>query len=140
MFIYLDESGDLGFDFETKNPSSHFVMTLLVCNNQETAIIIKKAVERTRKNKLYGKKKYKNCSELKGSGTSLDIKTYFYRNAISSTSWSIYTIVLDKKIVLGKLPQPIDTHRIYNVLANHLLKQVNFSGSSAKSMGNRRLF
>lgn len=37
MHIYLDESGDLGFEFGDKNPSSHFIITLLVCDNQESA-------------------------------------------------------------------------------------------------------
>jgi len=30
MIIYLDESGDLGFDFENKQPSRYFVITVLV--------------------------------------------------------------------------------------------------------------
>jgi hypothetical protein len=57
MHIYLDESGDLGFEFQNKNPSSHFIITLLVCENQESAKIIKKAVEKTLKNKINAKKK-----------------------------------------------------------------------------------
>ena len=34
MIIYLDESGDLCFDFNGKNPSRKFVITLLVCDGQ----------------------------------------------------------------------------------------------------------
>jgi len=34
MFIFLDESGDLGFDFENKSPSQKFVITLLVCESR----------------------------------------------------------------------------------------------------------
>lgn len=32
VIIYLNESGDLGFDFENNRPSKKFVITLLVCN------------------------------------------------------------------------------------------------------------
>ena len=30
FYIYLDESGDLGFDFEAKKPSKFFTITLLL--------------------------------------------------------------------------------------------------------------
>lgn len=33
MIIYLDESGDLGFDFASKRPSRKFVVALLVCDS-----------------------------------------------------------------------------------------------------------
>jgi hypothetical protein len=29
IFLYLDESGDLGFDFVNKRPSKYFVVTVL---------------------------------------------------------------------------------------------------------------
>jgi len=33
MIIFLDESGDLGFDFNKPKTSCKFVITLLVCQN-----------------------------------------------------------------------------------------------------------
>ena len=33
MFIFLDESGDLGFDFKTKSPTNMLTITLLVCKS-----------------------------------------------------------------------------------------------------------
>jgi hypothetical protein len=33
MYIFLDESGDLGFDFTKRKTSKFFVMTLLVSEN-----------------------------------------------------------------------------------------------------------
>lgn len=128
MHIYLDESGDLGFEFGDRNPSSHFIITLLVCDNQESAKAVKKSVEKTIKNKMNTKNH--NTHELKGTGANLGIKTYFFKNAAKNNSWKIYSIILDKKILLNKLTGPIDKHRIYNVLANHLLKQVDFSFAS----------
>ena len=130
MYIYLDESGDLGFEFSNKNPSSHFVITLLVCANQESAASIKKATEKTIKNKIHCKNKFNHINELKGTGTTIGVKNYFFNNADKNNAWKIYSIILDKKAVLSKLTQPINKHRIYNVVVNHLLKQVDFSMAS----------
>jgi len=128
MHIYLDESGDLGFEFDDRSPSSHFIITLLVCESLESAKVIKKSVEKTIKNKIHTKKR--NHYELKGTRSHLGIKAYFFKNATKSNAWKIYSIVLDKKKLLRKLTAPIDKHRIYNVLANHLLKEVDFSSAS----------
>ncbi len=49
MFIYLDESGDLGFDFKNKKSSQKFVITLLVCNKKAAVDNFKVAVRKTLK-------------------------------------------------------------------------------------------
>ena len=78
MFIFLDESGDLGFN-PNKNNSQHFTITLLVCEDKQVQDQIKKAVRRTLKNKINHKAKKKRIvEELKGTGTSIDVKKYFY--------------------------------------------------------------
>jgi hydroxymethylpyrimidine/phosphomethylpyrimidine kinase len=69
MFIFVDESGDLGFDFTKKGTSSHFAITLLVCKNQDVVKSFNQAVKRTLKNKL--KAKRKNIFELKGWDTTI---------------------------------------------------------------------
>jgi hypothetical protein len=56
MFIYLDESGDLGFDFTKSKTTRHFVITLLVCDGRSVHVQFEKAVRRTLKNKLNRKK------------------------------------------------------------------------------------
>lgn len=56
MFIFLDESGDLGFDFGKPKTSRHFVIALLVCDDKLTQTGIRTAVSRTLKNKLNQKK------------------------------------------------------------------------------------
>jgi hypothetical protein len=77
MFIFLDESGDLGFD-QNKNNYRHFTITLLVCEDKLVQDQIKKAVQRTLKNKINHKAKKKRIvEELKGTGTSLEVKKYF---------------------------------------------------------------
>ncbi|MCF6156692.1 MAG: DUF3800 domain-containing protein [Candidatus Brocadia sp.] len=80
MFIYLDESGDLGFDFSKKKTTKKFVITLLVCNSDMARKEFTKAVRRTLKNKLNQKKKNsRQITELKGINTTLEIKRYFFR-------------------------------------------------------------
>jgi len=37
LIIYLDESGDLGFDFEHKKPSKKFVIAVLVCEGHTSS-------------------------------------------------------------------------------------------------------
>lgn len=69
MFIFLDESGDLGFDFSKRKTTKKFVITLLVCDTDEAQREFTKAVRRTLKNKLNRKKKNsRHVTELKGTG------------------------------------------------------------------------
>lgn len=127
MYIFLDESGDLGFDFQNKNPSGFFNITLLVCDTPQTMKTINKAIERTFKNKILPKSRHRKIHEIKGTGVTLNAKTYFLKHATKSNGWNIYTIILNKQAELHKLPKSVNTHRIYNMMANNLMKQVNFS-------------
>lgn len=52
MIIFLDESGDLGFDFSRKKTTKKFIITLLVCNSDSVRKEFTKAVRRTLKNKF----------------------------------------------------------------------------------------
>ena len=71
MFIYLDESGDLGFDWTKAKTSRYFVITLLVCDGKHTQDKFRKAVRRTLKNKINHKKNKKRVvHELKGEETT----------------------------------------------------------------------
>lgn len=134
MHLYLDESGDLGFNFDSKSPSKFFIITLLVCDDYLSVQLIKKAAERTIKNKIHAKSKHRDKNELKGISTNIKIKTYFFHQAVKKDSWKVYSIVLDKKTAAKKLLPPIDKHRIYNVIANHLLKQVDFSAATTVNL------
>lgn len=71
MILYLDESGDLGFDFENKKPSRFFVITLLALPEARSIKFIKKAVAKTLAKKLnHPKKQSRVISELKGNATT----------------------------------------------------------------------
>jgi len=66
IYLYLDESGDLGFDFENKRPSPFFTITVVVVKNIASNQKLKKEVEIVLKRKLNPKKKQKRIiTELK---------------------------------------------------------------------------
>jgi hypothetical protein len=51
-YLYLDESGDLGFDFVNKHPSKFFTVTILATKGQANNKAIIKAVKKTLARKL----------------------------------------------------------------------------------------
>lgn len=127
MFIYLDESGDLGFDFSKKKTTKKFVITLLVCNSDAARREFTKAVRRTLKNKLNRKKKQSRLiTELKGTNTTSEVRKYFFRN-IKNNNWSIYTLILNKARVEPNLQTKIGKKKLYNFLARFLVEKLNLS-------------
>lgn len=122
MFIYLDESGDLGFDFTKEGTSKKFTIALLVCE-QSTIPKIKKAVKRTLKNKINSKRKKSLVSELKGTATSLSVKTYFL-NKMPDTGWELYAITLNKERTMPHLQTKDGKKKLYNFITNELLKSL----------------
>ncbi|WP_347273664.1 DUF3800 domain-containing protein [Candidatus Kuenenia sp.] len=129
MFIFLDESGDLGFDFKKRKTTKKFVITLLVCDSDEARREFTKAVRRTLKNKLNRKmKNSRQVTELKGTGTSIDIKKYFFRN-IASNRWAIYSLALNKSRVESHLQTKTGKKKLYNFLSRFLLEKLNLSNA-----------
>jgi hypothetical protein len=129
LIIFLDESGDLGFDFSKPKTSKKFVITLLVCDGKETTDGFRKAVRRTLKNKLNNRNRGRVIRELKGTGTTLTVKSYFYRN-LSLGGWRLYTVVLNKQQVYDALRKPHTKKKLYNFLARFILEQVDLSQAS----------
>ena len=119
MIIYLDESGDLGFDFENKQPSRYFVITVLVCRETLIDKQLQKAISRTIKNKMGSKE-----NELKGAKTELKIKTYFLAqiHKFSATNHEIYSVIVDKSKLLKT--DTIEKAFFYNQISSLLLQQV----------------
>lgn len=129
MIIYLDESGDLGFDFTLAKTSRFFVMSLLVCEDAAVSQQIITAVKRTIKHKLGNRVK-----ELKGSNTSLMVKKYFLAHMQQEKRWELLTIVADKKIwhryhIARK--QKLFAEFFYTEVAVRLLTAVKFSNAKS---------
>ncbi len=71
-WIYLDECGDLGFNWkDCPKTSPYFVVTLLVCQNASANKRFGVAINRVLKNKLNGKpNKKRKVHEVKGVSTT----------------------------------------------------------------------
>jgi hypothetical protein len=125
VIIYLDEAGDLGFDFEKPGTSKKMVITLLISDDIYVSDGIRKAVRRTLKNKVNRRKGNKNpLQELKGTGTNQKVKVYFSRQ-LPASGWRIYCIVLNKKRVYDPLRTRQGKKKLYNFLARFLLDKVD---------------
>jgi len=57
LYLYIDESGDLGFDFDNKRSSCYFTITILLIDGADNRARISKAITKTKKTKL---NKFKN--------------------------------------------------------------------------------
>lgn len=127
MFIFLDESGCLGFDFTKKKTSQKFVITILVLKNFDAVQRVKKAVRRTLKNKVNRSKSGKQiAAELKGTRTTLAVKEYFYRN-MPKEGCGIYTVILNKSRVNEDLRTKKGKKKLYNFLARFILEKLDLS-------------
>jgi len=126
VYIFLDESGDLGFDFAKGKTSRHFVISLLVCQGKQAQDGFCRAVERTLKNKLnHRKNRSRTVAELKGTGTTLAIKQYFFRQ-LPADGWGIYSVTLNKQRVDEHLRTRAGKKKLYNFLARFILEKVHF--------------
>lgn len=121
-YLYLDESGDLGFDFDSKNPSRHFTVCILATSDRDSFKRIGAAVRKTLYRKL-DKPRGSQVHELKGSNTSLAVKSYFWR-LVKDCRFGIYAVTLNKRRVYDRLSR--DKDRVYNFIARQVLDRIPF--------------
>ena len=117
QYLYLDESGDLGFDFITKKPSRFFTITVLTVNGHDEHKKLTKAVIKT-KVRMFGR----DNAELKGSKTSFAVKQELFHN-LREVNYGLYAITLNKVRVNKDLTFAKD--RLYNYVANCLMQKVD---------------
>lgn len=123
-YLYLDESGDLGFDFVNKKPSKFFTITILALSCRVINRQLINAVKLTLRRKLNNPKHHKRVvKELKGTGTTIAIKKYFF-SKIKNLKFGVYSITLNKKRVYEKLTK--NKSRVYNYIARRVLEQIPF--------------
>jgi hypothetical protein len=121
LYLYLDESGNLGYAFHSAGVSRHFVITILEVPDNAAKKAIEKAVTRTLRHKIYGKHVRDLVTELKGAKTSLAVKKYFYRH-VADIPFSLYAVVLDKQRFANHLQ--LNPSRVYNFIAQLVLKNM----------------
>ncbi len=124
-FLYLDESGDLGFDFSTKHPSRFFTVCILVVQGIEQNRRILAAVKKTIRRKLSRRVR----PELKGTRTSLGVRTHFYEQ-IENVPFDIYALTLDKRRAHEELTQRKD--RVYESIARQVIDQIPVEAAATR--------
>jgi hypothetical protein len=122
MYIFIDESGDLGFDFSKNRPSKYFTITLLVCESEHPYKAIKHAVLKTLKRKINYSNKRNHVHELKGSYTSIKTKQYFL-SQMPNFGWCLYAITVNKQKVHSHLQSKTGKNKLYNFITRELLKK-----------------
>jgi len=124
LYLYLDESGDLGFDFFAKRPSKFLTVTVLAGTGVENNRRLINAVKKTIRQKLP-----RGRREMKGSKDSSVVKEYFY-NRVSAVPFAIYSVTLNKRRVYESLAKRKD--RVYNFIARNVLDRIPIEGASSR--------
>lgn len=130
FYIYLDESGDLGFDFVNKRPSKFFVVTILVVKDSNANRMLINGVKKTLRRKLNPKGKRERIAyELKGTKTTMEIKDYFFRQ-VQNIDFELYSLALNKRRVFEYLAR--EKSRVYNFIARTVLDRIPFEEAKTK--------
>lgn len=119
--IYIDESGDLGFDFFKNGTSKYLVITALVCFGDLSARDINNAVKKTLTWENKHRKKG-HLTELKASKTSIAVKKYFFKHIKDYSHWGVYAIIVDKKKWLLSRKKKIRVDLFYDEVLLRLLQ------------------
>lgn len=125
-YLYLDESGDLGFDFVNKKPSKFFTVCILATSHRESFLKINRSVRKTLRHKV-NKPKKNHVHELKGRNTSIEVKQYFWRY-VRDCKFGIYAITLNKRCIYEELTK--EKERIYNYIARQVIDRIPFEIAS----------
>lgn len=116
-YIFLDESGDLGFNFSKKKTSRFFVIALLFVKNKKP---LEKIIKRTMAhfNKIERKSHHGMIHAYKEHPKTI----YKILDSLSSQDISVMSIYLNKRKVYTKLQN--EKHILYNYVTNILLDRI----------------
>ena len=113
-YIFLDESGDLGF---SERSSRWFILTIVLTNNHRK---IEKCVKKVHKGL---KKKYKKIKELHAYHADSATRKRILRLLAEVDDLQVYSIILNKKKVYTDLQN--QKNFLYNYTANILLDRLH---------------
>ncbi len=107
-----------------------FVVTILAVQGNENNRQLFNAVKRTVARKLNPRsRRQRIVEELKGSQTTLEVKTYFY-DQVKHIDFRLYAIALNKKRVYDSLTR--NKPRVYNFVSRLLLDAVPLDGANSQ--------
>lgn len=124
LYIYLDESGDMGFNLKNDKTTTHFVVSILLIKGELDNRFFINAVKKTLRRKLNPKNKRKRIvTELKGTKLNSEVKKYFY-SLVKNLEFEIYSIVVNK----SSFKQTRDNQsRFYNYISRRVLNGIQFN-------------
>ena len=123
-WLYLDESGDLGFDFVNAKPSEFFTICILATSSRETNRRFRYAVKKTLKRKLNNRKSDgRVVEELKATHTSLAVKEYALTQ-LECSRFGISALSLNKRRLFPRLAE--NRERVYNYVARLVIDKIPF--------------
>lgn len=115
-YIFLDESGDLGFDFEKKRTSKFFVITVLFVDQ-------KRPIEKLIRKVHAGlRKKYKIRTSVLHAAKEEPVNIIRICRGLADKHCKVMTIYLDKSKVYTNLRD--EKHVLYNYIVNILLDRI----------------
>jgi len=131
QYLYLDESGDLGTQFQSSGTSKYLVITVLAIEGEAAKKSVEKAIERTMKNKLRKNphRRSRFATELKGTNTELADKRYFYRQ-VAAVPFNLFAVILDKVRYVDQLQR--NKNRVYNFITHLTLKELPLERASTR--------
>jgi hypothetical protein len=115
FYIFLDQSGDLGFNFKKKRTTKYFVITFLFCLNKRP---IEKCVKKTYCSLM---QKYKKKGILHAYSEEISTRKKLLK-FLSEKECKIMTIYLNKEKVYTKLQE--EKAVLYNYVSNILLDRI----------------
>lgn len=116
-YIFLDESGDLGFDFEKKKTSKYFVVTFLFVRDKKP---IEKIIKKLFAN--FNKKEVKSHNGVIHAFKEKPATRQKLLTSLNEKEVSIISIYLNKSKVYTRLQD--EKQVLYNYIANILLDRV----------------
>ena len=134
-YIFLDESGDLGFNFANRKTSRFFIITCLFTENKRP---IEKIVRKTHSEL---KKKHKRKTSVLHAVKEKPVTRRKLLSRLNERDGNIMTIYLNKKKVYTKLQD--EKQVLYNYVANILLdricsKKIIYMGTDINLIASRR--
>jgi len=116
-YIYMDESGDLGFDFAKKGTSRYFVTTCLITQN-------KRALERIVRKlfHVFPAKERRRHTGVLHAHKEHPKTLHKALHLLSETDVKIVAIYLDKRHVKAEFQS--EKHSLYNHMATAMLRRI----------------
>lgn len=126
MYIYIDESGNFGWPLKVGS-ESYMIFSLLVIEDRKSKRAIAQAVSRAivdlhKHHPSCKTNPSKRILELKGSkelNDRPDVRIRFFKRIVKKANFSIYGVILDKRLIKQKLPE--DYMERYAILLLNIL-------------------